>query len=231
MDSIKKKARVAGFLYLCLLAAPLRLIYIPTTLFVRGNAAATANNIAAHEMLFRLGMAADIFCAVILIFLTLAFYRLFKEVDQFQAVLVVILGGVLPAAIDFFNVVNDAAALMLVRGADFLLVFDKPQRDALAMLFLRLHHSEIVAAEVLWGLWLFPLGILVIRSGFLPTFLGYWLVVNGFAYLVLSYTGHFLTQYEGTVSNMIFPAELGELGFMLWLAVMGAKLQRMEAAA
>jgi hypothetical protein len=231
MDSIKKRARVAGFLYLCLLAAPLRLIYIPTKLFVSGNAAATASNIAAHETLFRLGMAADLFCAVILIFLTLAFYRLFKDVDQFHAVLVVILGGVLPAAIDFFNVVNDAAALMLVRGADFLLVFDKPQRDALAMLFLRLHHQEIVAAEVLWGLWLFPLGILVIRSGFLPKFLGYWLIVNGFAYLALSYTGLFLPEYERMVSNFTFPAVLGEMVFMLWLAVMGAKPQRIKAAA
>jgi len=49
---------------------------------------------------------------------------------------------------------NDAAALMLVRGTDFLSVFEKPQRDALAMLFLRVHRQEIVAAEILWGLWL-----------------------------------------------------------------------------
>jgi hypothetical protein len=80
---------------------------------------------------------------------------------------VVILGGVMPAVIDYVNVLNDAAALMLIRGPDFLSVFEKPQRDALAMLFLRLHGQEILAAEILWGLWLFPLAILVIRSGFL----------------------------------------------------------------
>src|SRR5439155_11947360 len=106
--------------------APPRLIYyIPSTLFVRGNAPATANNIAAHELLFRLGIATDLFCGTILIFLVLALYRLLKGVDQNLAVLMVILGGVLPAAVDFFNVLNDAAALMLVRGADFLSVFDK----------------------------------------------------------------------------------------------------------
>ena len=197
MSSTRNPGRVAGVLYLLLLAAPLRLIYIPSKLFVRGNATATANNIAAHELLFRLGIVADLFCGIVLIFIVLAFYRLFKGVDQNLAVLMVILGGVLPAAVDFFNVLNDAAALVLIRGADFLSVFDKPQRDALAMLFLRLHHQEIVAAEILWGLWLFPLAILVYRSRFLPRFLGVWLIINGLAYLTMSFAGLLLPQYEG----------------------------------
>jgi hypothetical protein len=119
MTSISKNARIAGFLYLLLIvAAPVRLLYIPNRLFVTGNATATASNIAAHEWLFRLGIVSDLFCGTILIFLVLALYRLFKGVDQNHAVLMVILGGVMPATIDFFNVLNDAAALMLVRGAD-----------------------------------------------------------------------------------------------------------------
>jgi hypothetical protein len=232
MRSIKNPGRVAGFLYLLLvIAAPFRLIYIPSKLFVRGNATATANNIAAHETLFRLGIVTDLFCGTILIFLVLALYRLFKGVDQNHAVLMVILGGVMPAIIDFFNVLNDAAALMLVRGADFLSVFEKPQRDALAMLFLRLHGQEIVAAEILWGLWLFPLAILVYRSRFLPRFLGVWLIINGFAYLAMSFTGLLLPQYEDVVSNITFPAQLGEIAIMLWLLIKGAKPQPLDAAA
>jgi len=231
MNSNRNPGRVAGILYLLLLAAPLRLIYIPTKLFVTGNATATANNIAAHQTLFRMGIVADLFCGVVLIFLVLAFYRLFKGVDSYLAVLVVILGGVLPAAIDFFNVLNDAAALILVRGADFLSVFDKPQRDALAMLFLRLHHQEVVAAEVFWGLWLFPLGLLVYKSRFLPRFIGVWLIINCFAYLVLSFIGIFVPHYEATVSNYAFPAQLGELALMLWLVIKGARPQPLEAAA
>ncbi|MEO8043405.1 MAG: DUF4386 domain-containing protein [Spartobacteria bacterium] len=226
MQQTKKKARVAGILYLLLVvAAPIRLFYIPSTLFVPGNATATAANIAAHQTLFRLGIVGDLFCGTILIFLALALYRLFKTVDQDLAVLMVILGGVLPAAIDFFNVLNDAAALVLARGGDFLSVFEKPQRDALAMLFLRLHHQEIVFAEVLWGLWLFPLAILTIRSGFLPRFLGYWLVLNGFAYLIMSFTGTLLPQWEGAISDYALPALLGEVAFMLWLLIKGAKDQ------
>jgi hypothetical protein len=132
MTSTSKNARVAGFLYLLLtIAAPFRLIYIPSTLFVRRNATATANNIAAHESLFRLGTVSDLFCGIILIFLVLALYRLFKGVDQNQAVLMVVLGGLMPATIDFLNVLNDAAALMLVRGADFLSVF-VPQYEDMA---------------------------------------------------------------------------------------------------
>ncbi len=232
MSSNTNPGRIAGFLYLLLVAAaPLRLIYIPSKLFVHGNAAATADNISAHQLLFRLGIVTDLFCGTVLILVVLALYRLLKGVDQNQAVLMVIIGGVMPATIDFLNVLNDAAALMLVRGADFLSAFEKPQRDALAMLFLRLHHDEVVAAEILWGLWLVPLAILVYKSRFLPRFLGVWLTINGFAYLAMSLTGLLLPQYEDTVSNITFPAQLGEVAFMLWLVIKGATPQSLDAAA
>jgi hypothetical protein len=198
-------------------------MYIPKTLFVQGNAAATAANITAHESLFRLGIVGDLFCGTIVIFLTLALYRLFKEVDQSLAVLVVILGGVLPAAIDFFIVLNDSAALILARGAPFLSAFDKPQREALAMLFLRLHGQEILAAEIFWGLWLFPLGMLTYKSRFLPRFLGVWLIINGFGYLAISLTGLLLPDYSSRVETFTFPALVGELAFLLWLLIRGTK--------
>jgi hypothetical protein len=223
MTSSRNPGRVAGFLYLLLvLAGPIRLIYIPDKLFVHGNAAATAGNIAAHEWLFRFGIVSDLFCAVILIFLALAFYRLFKSVDQNLAVLVVILGGIMPALIDFVGVVSDSAALTLVRGADFLSVFDKPQRDALAMLFLRLRDHQNTAAEVLWGLWLFPLAILTYKSRFLPRFLGVWLIINGFAYVILSLTGELLPQYQDKVFVLSQPALFAEIALMLWLVIKGA---------
>jgi hypothetical protein len=205
------------------MTAPLRLVYIPSTLFVSGNATATANNIAAHQWLFRFGIVGDLVCAVILIFLTLAFYRLFKGVNQYLAVLVVIFGGVMPALIDFVGVVSDAGALMIARGADFLSAFDKPQRDALAMLFLRLRDHQNTAAEILWGIWLLPLAVLVYRSRFLPRFLGVWLAINGFAYVILSFTGVLLPQYQQKVFLISQPALFGELAFMLWLVIKGAR--------
>jgi hypothetical protein len=223
---------VAGFWYLLLVViGPLRLIYIPSKLFVRGNAAATANNIAAHEWLFRFGIVGDLVCAVILIFLALAFYRLFKGVDQNLAVMVVIFGGVMPALIDFVGVVSDAAALMVVRGGGFLSAFDKPQRDALAMLFLRLRDHQNTAAEILWGVWLLPLAVLVYRSRFLPRFLGVWLVINGIAYVILSLTGELLPQYQEKVFAYGQPAFFGEVAIMLWLVIKGARPPARDAAA
>jgi hypothetical protein len=232
MSSTRNPGRVAGVWYLLLvLAGPVRLIYIPNKLFVHGNATATASNIAAHEWLFRFGIVSDLACAVILIFLVLAFYRLFKGVDQNLAVLVVIFGGVMPALLDLVGVVSDAAALMIVRGADFLSVFDKPQRDALAMLFLRLVDHQNTAAEILWGVWLFPLAALVYRSRFLPRFLGVWLVICGFAYVILSLTGELLPQYQGQVFTYAQPAFFGEIAIMLWLVIKGAKPPAVGAAA
>ena len=231
MHPTDKAARVAGAIYLSMVfTAPLRLIYIPSTLFVQGNATATANNIAAHEWLFRFGIVGDLLTGTISIFLVLAFYRLFKAVDQNQATLMVILGGLMVAPIYFLNSLNDAAALLLARGADFLSVFQKPQRDAIAMLFLRLHHHGVVANEIFWGLWLFPLALLVLKSGFFPRFLGVWLIINGFAYVIDSFTGLLLPQYEDMVSNIMFPALFGELAFMLWLVIKGAKVQPLAVA-
>jgi hypothetical protein len=218
-------------LYLTLLGAPLRLIYIPSKLIVTGNATATANNIAAHELLFRSGIVADLFTGVMALFLTLALYRLFKEVNHGLAVVMVILGSLMVTPIYFVNTVNDAAALLFARGANFLSVFDKPQRDALAMLFLRLHHQGVLANEIFWGLWLFPFGLLVYKSRFLPRILGVWLMINCFAYLVISFTGLLAPQYEARVFNSAFPAMLGELAIMLWLLIKGAKPQPLGAAA
>jgi hypothetical protein len=231
MHPLKRNARIAGLLYLTLMTAPLRLMYIPSTLFVPGNATATANNIAAHETLFRFGILSDLFTATMAIFLTLALYRLFKGVDQDLARLMVILGSLMVTPIYFVNTINDAAALLFARGADFLSVFDKPQRDAFAMLFLRLHHHGVVANEIFWGLWLLPFGLLVYRSRFLPRLLGVWLVINGIAYVVISVTGLLLPQYESRVFNLAFPAMLGELAIMLYLLIKGARVQPAAAAA
>jgi hypothetical protein len=223
MTSLSRNARVAGLLYLTLLTAPLRLIYIPNKLFVEGNATATANNIATHETLFRLGILSDLFTATMAIFLTLALYRLFKGVDEGLARLIVILGALMVTPIYFLNTINDAAALLLARGEDFLSVFNKPQRDALMMVFLHMHGQGILANEVFWGLWLFPFGLLAYRSGFLPRILGIWLMLNCFAYLALSVTGILWPQYEEKVYHWVFPVMFGELAIMLWLIIMGAK--------
>jgi hypothetical protein len=222
MTPLSKQARIAGTLYLLdALAAPLRLVYIPNTLIVNGNAGATVGNIVAHEKLFRLGILSDLFCGVIEIFLVLALYQLLRGVDRRRAVQMAIL-GLMTAPLFFVNVLNDSAALMLAKGIHLTPDFTIPQLQALASIFLHLHRQEVLAAEIFYGLWLFPLALLVVRSGFLPRFLGVWLIANGAAYLILSFTGLFYPQYESLVSGLALPAQFGELVFLMWLLVMGA---------
>jgi hypothetical protein len=205
-------------------------MYVPGALIVRSNPIATANNIATHDLLLRLGIVSDLLIGVIGLAVTLALYQLFKNVDKNLATLMVILGGIIQTPIFYLNSLNWVAALLLVHGShftvggiDYLSVLATAQRDALAMLFLSLHHYGWVVSEMFSGLWLFPFGILVFRSGFLPRFLGIWLIVNGFAYLADFFAELLLPQYADLVSTIILPALFGEVAIILWLVIMGAK--------
>jgi len=227
----KNPGRLTGLLYLVTsLVGFFAMGYVPNKLIVHGNAAATASNIAVSETLFRLGIAGELISMVGFIFVALALYDLLKGVNRRHASLMVVL-IVVSIPIAFVNELNSFAALVLVRGADFLSIFDKPQREALAMLFLNLHGRGFVVAEIFWGLWLFPLGLLVYRSRFLPRFLGMWLALAGFAWVILSLTGILLPQYAGKVNTYLQPAILGEIAFILWLVIKGAKPPALDAAA
>jgi hypothetical protein len=223
MIATKNPGRVAGLLYVVASVPGIfALLYVPSKLIVQGNVTATANNIAAHETLFRLGIAANLIGQAMFIFVALALYDLLKEVNQRYALSMLIL-ILVAVPIALLNEVNSIAALMLVRGADFLSVFDKPQRDALASLFLDLRGAGFDVAGIFWGLWLFPLGMLVYRSGFIPRFLGVLLMIGTFAYLANSFTSLVLPTYERVVSRWMNPVQAVEVVFMLWLLIMGAK--------
>jgi len=230
MHPTDKAARVAGAVYLSLvLTAPFSLLYVPGKLIVRGNATATANNILTHETLFRFGIVTDLLSSVIFIFVGIALYHLLSGVNRTWARMMVSL-VLVSAAVAFLNVLNNLAALILFRGGDFLTVFDKPQREALGMLFIRLHSQGIIIDELFWGLWLFPFGVLVMRSGFLPWILGVWLIVNCFAYLAISLTSLLLPDYGTVVYHYVFPVLFGEMAIVLWLLIKGAKVQAVSAA-
>jgi hypothetical protein len=223
MPLLQKNARTAGWLYLLMaVLGVMNLIYIPGKLIIRGNAEATAQKILASESLFRFSIASSLVSVVLFLILVLALYRLFKEVDQQLAALMVIL-VLVQVPIGFVDAVNQLAILHLVRGADYLSVFNQPQREALAMLFLNLSGQMTIVSEIFWGLWLFPLGLLTFRSAFLPRFLGVWLIINGLAYVATSFVGLLSPQRLDLVSKVTFPALLGELAFMLWLVIRGAR--------
>jgi hypothetical protein len=223
MSPTKNPGRFAGLLYVLIsIPAVFALIYVPNKLIVEGNATATAANIATSEKLFRLGIACNLISQILFMWVALALYDLLKGVNRRQASIMLTL-IVVSIPIALLNELNSIAALVLVRGSDFLSIFEKPQRDALAMLFLNLHDHGFVVAEIFWGLWLFPLGLLVYHSGFLPRFLGILLILDCFRYVVDSFTSILLPQYADIVSRWMKPFSFGELVFMFWLLIMGAK--------
>jgi len=224
-DQLKKAARFAGAVYLGLvLTAPFSLMYVPSKLIVGGDATATAANVVNHEMMFRLCIISELCSSVIFICLGMALYRLLSGVNKTWARLMV--GFVLVSAtVGFFNVLNYIASLTLFRGADFLTAIGEPQRDALAYLFIRLHNQGEFINEIFWGLWLFPFGLLVFRSGFLPRFLGVWLILACFVWVALSMTALLFPPYYDTAFKMAQPVLFAELAILLWLLIKGAKVR------
>ena len=230
MHPTKKAARVAGAVYLSLvLTAPFSLLYVPGKLIVRGNAVTTASNILTHEMLFRLCIVSELLSSVIFICLGLALYRLLSGVNKTWAGAMVAL-VLVSAAVGFLNVLNYVAALTLIHGTEFLAAFETPQRYALGVLFLRLHGQGEMMNEIFWGLWLFPFGLLVFRSGFLRRFLGVWLMLACFVWVALSLTALLFPPYYEAAFKMAQPVLFAELAIMLWLLIKGAKVPTLPGA-
>jgi uncharacterized protein DUF4386 len=235
MDETKKTARLAGLLYLVSsIPAPFALLYVPGKLLVRGDAAATADRIRASETLFRMGITAELAASVVFIFVALTLYRLFKPVSEGAALAMLVL-ILISFPISFLNVLNDIAALNFAGVGSFsnvLSVFDAHQRDALAYLSLRMHGQGIVvAAQIFWGLWLFPFGICVMRSGFIPRVLGILLMVAGCGYVATSLAPVALPAYAGSIDQVAKILALGEVPIIFWLLIWGAKPQRTGALA
>ena len=225
MNQLRKDSRVAGLLYLfVVLLGPFTLIYVPSKLFVPGDGGATARNILAHESLFRVFTVVEIVAELFFVLTVLALYRLLRAVGQ-ELASVMAIPVLVDAPLAFLGVVNHLATLTLVRGADLLGAFSEAQRHALTTLLVTVDKQSTLVSEIFWGLWLIPLGLLVFRSGFLPRLLGGWLVINGFAYVTMSFTGLLLPEYAKTVFTVATPVLFGEAVFMLWLLIVGARVR------
>jgi Domain of unknown function (DUF4386) len=220
------RARLAGFLYLLVnLPAPFALIYLPSRLIVSGDAGATANNIMASESLFRLGIVSILLNSIANIFLVLALWQLLKVVNKNMASLMVIF-SLVAVPIGMLSELNNLAVLLLLSGADYLKVFSGEQLQALAYLFLRLHTQGYNIALIFWGLWLFPMGYLVFKSGFLPRILGILLMIACFGYVIQSFAA-----FLGYNLSIIFYTGWGELLLLMWLLIKGVNVEQWEKRA
>ena len=226
MDMNDKIARTAGLLYLLVVVTGIFAeLYVPSQIVVRGDALATANNLVAFESLFRLGIAVGLIASIAFLALPFVLYRLLRDVNGNVAVLMVVF-AVASVPLSFVSASHDLDALALLSGADYLKAFTTEQLYAQVTLSLKAAFHGALVAETLWGLWLFPFGYLVFKSGFLPRVLGILLMIGCFGYLTDSF-GRILFPVgysEIGISNfMIIPSALGEVGICLWLLVMGAR--------
>ena len=216
-------ARVAGFLYLTMVPLGFFGNYGHSMLIVPGDAATTVNNILASASLFRLSIMSALMVQIVNILMVLVLYKLLKPVNRNHAVLMVIF-ILVAAPIAMLNELNQFAALLLLSGVDYLTAFEAGQLQAQVMFFLDLHEHGIKVAFIFWGLWLFPMGYLVFKSGFLPKILGVLLIIGCFGYLLDSVRFFFFPSF-GPIVNYTF---WGELLLPLWLLIKGVNVEQWE---
>ncbi len=230
MDLIKNEdyqtqnrtARIAGLVYLSVvLSGIFNLVYVPSKLIVWDDAVITFNNIVTSEMLFRIGILSGLICYVCYIMLPIVLYKLLKPVHKEYAILMVVF-AIISIPVSYLNIQNKVDILSLIGNAEYLKVYTTEQLQAQVMLLLESYHNGILIVEVFWGLWLFPFGYLVFKSGFLPKALGILLMIGCFSYLIVV-CGELLFPNYNIPSLVMLPASIGEIGSCLWLLIMGTK--------
>ena len=225
MNSINKTARMAGFLYLIYMVTHIISDVWRDSFIVLGDAAATASTIMAHEGLFTITAVGDLLAAALFFLAAWALYVLLEPVNKNLALLFLLL-NLAGVVIQCMSALNLFAALLLMNGPDYLNVFQVDQLQSLAMFFLDLREKGFTVAYLFYGVWLFPLGYLVFKSGFLPRILGIVLMVHCFTWLSTFFQSFLFPGFDA-ITYVSYPLGLiAELGLTLWLMIMGVKEQK-----
>lgn len=225
MTNRNKTARFAGLLYLILvISGIINLIYIPSKFIVWESATETLQNIMNSELLFRLGIVSGIITFLTFLFLPLVLYKLLSGVNKTYAALMVIF-AVISVPISFVNILNKFSILTLISKANYLNDLDSSEIQLQVMFYLDSYNNGIGISQIFWGLWLFPFGYLVYKSGFLPKILGVLLMAGCIGYLITFFGGFLYSNFHKTTFSTIvgLPASIGEIGICLWLLIMGTK--------
>jgi hypothetical protein len=220
MNSNKKTARIAGFLYLIVAVTGFFSSYVGKNLIVSGDASATANNILSSGWLFRMSLLSALIMTVSWILLAFVLYVLFRPVNKNLVVLMVsfVLAG---SAATCITVLCKYGSVMVMNNTGYLTTFKTDQLQALAMLLLDLSGHGLFIAYIFFGLWLFPLGYLVLKSGFIPGILGILLFIAGLGYLGDFFVFALFPGVGVTITNFTF---WGEVFLLLWLLIKGVKI-------
>ncbi len=222
IHSIQRTARIAGLLYLLVVPLGVLGIIIPSNLIVTGDAAATAKNLIASESLFRISIVSNLLASVVMIFLVVYLYRLFNSVNKNAARLMVIF-VLVAVPISMVNEVSRLAILHILNGTDFQSNFNSEQLQTLSSFFIHLYGIGESIAFIFWGLWLVPLGYLVIKSAYLPKIIGFLLMIACLGYLIDS----FASLFDYDINVGLFTGWF-ELLFLLWLLINGVNVEQLQ---
>jgi len=232
-EETRRQARRAGLLYgLASSCAPFAYLYVPGLLLVQGDALATADRVRASEGLLRAAIVGELCSATLLVFAALALYELFKRVDPKTSALMAVM-MLVSVPISYVNALNNVVPLLLIKSPAIASVLNPGPVAAQVMLFLRLHNYGLVINQLFWGLWLFPIGALVMRSGFFPRWLGYPLYFAGTGYVLNSLGTLVLPPSLRWITESLQILGVGEMPFfsfylLIW-GVRGHAVDRLAA--
>ena len=225
------KARIAGGLWLMVIAAGMTAFLIRTPLIVRGDAAATATRILASESLFRFGFVADLMAGVCYMGVTVLLYRLLKPVSRSVSLLAAFF-GLTGVVIGSATSINSLGALAVLRDAQYFSAFTTSQLQTMALMSLKLDAHGFNLAMVFFGVQCLLIGCLIVRSTFLPRILGVLLAIGGTSYVVSSLATFLAPAFGARLTPFIVPAALlGEGSLTLWLLIKGVNDERWKEQA
>lgn len=221
MSDAYRISRLAGALYLVVVVTGIfSLIYVPGQIGLAGDQPATASRILASEDLFRAGIAAFLVKQVAFLLLPFALFQLLRPAHQTAALLMVVL-AVVSVPLALVSLASRLDALEILTGP-YAQAFTPEQLQAQAMLAIKAYGNGLLVTSLFWGLWLFPFGYLVLKSGFLPKLLGVCLMLGGLGYLTDVFTS-LLAPDIRLPGFVMLPAALGEIGTCLWLLLVGVR--------
>lgn len=224
----KFTARMAGAFYLVVvLTGIFSLAYVPSKLILWDNQSKTFQNIVFSEMLFRLGIVSSIICYTFFLFLPILLYKLLRQVNEKYAKLMVLL-AIISVPISFMNIENKFTVLSLIHDPAYMNVFSVETLQAQVIFYLHQYDNGILVASIFWGLWLFPFGYLIFKSGFFPKIFGVLLMLGCIGYLINFMGNTMISNYSNLrISSYIrLPASIGEIGTCLWLLIIGVKTKK-----
>ena len=217
-------ARTAGLYYLIVGIFGGFAEVVRVNVYVPNDATATTRNIVNHADLVKFSVVADLVQATFALFLVLALFRLLAHVHRGLARAMVIF-VVVQVAVTCLNMVHQWAALQVATDPAYRSGFGGSGSRSLVLLLMDMHHTGFVIAQIFFGLWLFPLGLLAYRSGMFPRALGVILMIATAAYLLDT----LLQLTAPDVSDVVSPivvvplVTIAELWMVFYLLIKGVR--------